>query len=372
MAEIDLDNIPTVKDTYEINDIRTPAQFKGISFSNYKKTEVRKQLIENMKKGKLEQSCYWCAELLCAGHFLDVWEIIFHYFGKHIHLGNPKIALYLEMRFTAFRSILDGGQYVNELQLRNHPQFRKLFAEIIGVLVISNKTHSFEPIRINRVEEFDLTQMSERLKANNSDYAKPVFLKGDPKELYIAINEFNYHLSKDSANTINACYWIEWVLDFDAICKKRKEPCYCEKRTGFRVETKYGRDIVWLLWDSLLHHAKLVGVVFVDKLMTALLNIFCVKYTTASAKKRRYLLYFAVSLLTQPVLTNIELIQDKQIIQNVIGRIDTIYKQIKKNEISPKTDYLFANLKREQSLESSLLKMDMVNRIDFAGNPGNK
>jgi cytochrome b involved in lipid metabolism len=368
MAELDLDNIPKVKEACEINDIRTGPQFKGISFSNYKKTEVRKQFIESIKKGKVEQSCYWCAELICAGHYLDVWENIFHYFGKHIHLGNPKIIIYLEMRYTAFRNILDAGQFVNELQLRNHPQFRKLFAEIVGTLVISNKTHSFEPIRINRVEEFDLTQMSERLKATKPDYAAAVFLKQDPKELYIAINEFNYHLSKDSANTINACYWIEWVIDFDAICKKRKEPCLCEKRNTFRIENKYGRDIVWLLWDSLLHNAAELKNAFIDKLMSSLLNIFCVKYTTASAKKRRYLLYFAVSLLTQPVPTHIELINDKKLIQNVIERIDTVYKQIKKNEVSPNTDYLFANLTKQHSLESSLMKMEMVNKMDFAAN----
>ncbi len=58
----------------DINDIRTSTQFRGFSFSNFKKIEVRKQMIENMKKGKVEPACYWCAELVCAGHYLDVWD----------------------------------------------------------------------------------------------------------------------------------------------------------------------------------------------------------------------------------------------------------------------------------------------------------
>ena len=104
-------------DNIEINDIRTAAQFKGTSFSKYKKTDVRKQLIENVKNGKLEPACYWSAELICAGHYMELWEIILHYVGKHIHLGNPKIVVYLEKRFEIYRNIISQGQYMNELQL---------------------------------------------------------------------------------------------------------------------------------------------------------------------------------------------------------------------------------------------------------------
>ena len=115
----------------EINDIREPGQFKGESFSKYKKTEVRNQLIKNIINGKIEPACYWSAELICAGHYMELWETILHYVGKHIHLGNPKIVPYLEMRFEVFRNIIRQGHHLNELQLRNNPTIRKLFAETL-------------------------------------------------------------------------------------------------------------------------------------------------------------------------------------------------------------------------------------------------
>lgn len=347
----------------EINDIREPGQFRGESFSKYKKTEVRNQLIQNMIKGKIEPACYWGAELICAGHFMDLWECILHYAGKHIHLGNPKIVPYLEMRFEVFRNIIHQGHHLNELQLRNNPIIRKLFAEVIATLTYSNRKHSFEAIKINRIEEFDMTQMTERLKADSMTYAESIFKKEDPKELYISINEFYFHLI--NRNTVNACYWVEWMVEFDIICRKRKESCLCEKRIANPVENKYQRDIIWLIWDTLFEICERLENPFISKLMNSLMTLFCIKYTTGACKKRRYLLYFAVALITEPVPTNIELIPKKELIMNVVEKIGEIYKQIKKNEHSPGTDYLFNNLEKATNFEKSIRKLEMMESMDF-------
>ena len=352
-------------DIYEINDIREPSQFKGGSFSGYKKTEVRNQLLENMIKGKIEPACYWAAELVCAGHYMELWETILHYTGKHIHLGNPKIVYYLEMRFQIFRNIIQHGHHLNELQLRNNHNIRKLFAEVIATLTYSNRKHSFEAIKINRIEEFDMTQMTERLKAPSMKYAESIFMKEDPKELYIAINEFSYNISRDRRNMLNACYWVEWVIEFDLICRKRRESCFCEKRTLINVDKKYQRDIIWLVWDALIKYATDLENQFILKLANSVLNLFCIKYTTGSCKKRRYLLYFAVALLTEPVPMDVELISKKEMIHNVVEKINEIYKQIKKNEESPRTEYLFNNLERENNFEKSIRKLEIMDSMSF-------
>lgn len=347
-----------------INDIRDPIDFRSISFSKYKKTEVRNAFIENMLKGKIEPACNWCAELICAGHYMDVWEIILHYIGKHIHLGNPKLVIYLEMRYNMFKEIMNQSNYINDLQVRNNEKIRKLFAEIVCILSLSARKHSFEPIKINREEEFDMTQMTDRLKAPNVQYAEPVFFKEDPKELYIAINEFAYNISSDKPNIMQACYWIEWIIEFDLICKKRKQICKCFRRKEIHVENKYQKDIIWIVWSAVLHYGKNRGP-YIEKLLNALLNLFCIKYTTASSKKRRYLLYFCVGLIVEPVPTNIDLITNKEILNTVISQINQVYKQIKKNEKSPGTDYLFANLNKENNYEKSLKKLEMMDAIGF-------
>jgi len=349
--------------TSEINDIRGPGNFTGTTFSNYKKTEVRTALIDSMKNKKIEPACNWCAELICSGHYSDIWEIILHYVGKHIHLGNPKLIIYLEKRYSIFRNIVNQSFVTNELQLRNNSNIRKLFAEIICMLSMSARKHSFEPIKINRVEEFDITQMPERLVAPSVKYIEPIFMKEDPKELFIAINEFAYAISKDGKEIMKACYWIEWTIDFDTICKKRKQKCKCELRSKYTVENKYRRDIIWLVWDALLHYCKLLENSFIEMVMMSLLNLFCIKYTTGACKRRRYLLYFAVGLLTDVVPTNVDILSDKATLQTVVNQIDSVYKLIKKNEIAPKTDYLFNGIK-ENNLEKSMKQLEMMSTMD--------
>jgi hypothetical protein len=351
-------------DKSEINDIRTSKALKGISFSNFKNTEVRKQFFENMKNGKLEHACYWCAELLCAGHIMDIWENIIHYACKHIHIGNPKIILYLEKRYDIFRNIMAQGQFTDELHIRNNPTIRTLFAEITCILTMSNKKNSFEQIKINKSNEYDITQMNEKLISPSVKYIEPVFGKDDPKELFIALNEFAYNISQDKRNMANACYWIEWIIEFEAICKKHKTQSRCESR-NYNVDKKFKKDNIWIIWDTLLHYAEALNNPYILQLVQSALSLFCIKYTTASCKKRRFLLYFTVSLLTEVVPTNIELISDKNIINLVVSKINIVYKQIKKNEESPNTEYLFSNLQNDNTFEQSMKKMNIVNNMDF-------
>ena len=141
-----------------------------------------------MFKGKIENSCYWTTELICAGHFMELWELILYYACKHIHLGNPMFPAYINLRFQHFKEIVSLGYVNNELAMRNNDKIRKLFNEIICVLCISMKKHSYESIKV-KTEDFNMSILSEKLKAPSVHYLDKVFQQGDPKEfLFLLMN----------------------------------------------------------------------------------------------------------------------------------------------------------------------------------------
>ena len=187
----------------EINDIREKKDFTGISFSGYKKSDVKKQLIHNINNNKIEESCYWSAELICSGHFLELWEIIIFISSKHIHLGNPKLPIYLNLRFSNFKTILQNGYNDNEIQLRNNKKIRLLFCEIICVLCLSTKKPSFENIKIEK-DAFDMVSISSKIKVQDT------FLFPRDKFTHITAFYFTIYYLKDKKQFFENSYsWLK-------------------------------------------------------------------------------------------------------------------------------------------------------------------
>ena len=350
----------------EINDIRDKSEFKGKTFSEFKKCDVKKELLKSLYHSKIEPSCYWSAELICSGHYLDLWDIIIDFYSRHIHTGNPKLIIYLDKRMNDFKEIVNSGYLNQELRLRNNMKIRKLFCEIMCILCESKKQHSYDEIKVKK-EDFDLheTHMSERFKAPNTSYAETIYQKGDPKEIFIAINELAFHLSNEGKNAVHSCYWIEWIIDFETLIKKEKEKekdkYHCERRIFAPVDHKSQMDVIWMIWDIFLNES-IKRNPLVQKIVNSALEIFSLKYTTGSIRKRKLLLYFVVGILTENGNLMEEMLKEKQKIASVMEQINNIYIQVKKNEHSPGTDYLYTNIKAS-NLEKTIAKLETMNHF---------
>ena len=359
------------RDNFLINDVRNT--FKNITFSNFQKSKARYELIKSLCDEKIENACYWSAEFICSGHYLELWDIILYFVYKYIHNGNPKLALYLNMRYNNFETIINNGYSQNILVLRNNDKIRKLFCEIICVLCYSVKKNVICEIKLDKHESFDISSMSERFKAPNVSYIEYILKDDDPKELIIPINELVYNLI--NKNIINVYYWLEWIIEYENICKKKKKKCACENRSFAPKGSSH--DIIWIIWDILLYYSdpSLTSRTYnlynnnnnnnneiKYKIIKSLLELFVIKYSNSVKKKRKYIMYFAFALLIEHNPINSAIITYPEKIEAIVSKIDNIYKDIKKNEISPKTDYLFTNLNKS-NIEKTMEKIELINNF---------
>ena len=342
-------------DPNNISDIRD--NFKNITFSGFQKSKVKKELINCIYNSKLESSCYWSVELICAGHYSDLWDIIIHYMSKYIHRSNPKLPIYLKMRLDTFLNIIDGGFKNNILELRNNIKIRNLFCECMCVLCFSKKSHSYENIKINTDEEFNLTNIESKLIAPSIEYGSIIFRDDDPKQLLIPINELAYCITKN--NSINSCYWVEWIIEYEIICKKKKINLLGNRRDF--GDSSHQKDIIWIIWELLLKYSENKYKISY-KIIKSLLELFKVKYSTSVKKRRKHIIYFAISILTEKIDYEIPITDDKEKIEIIMKKINNIYLQVKKNEMSPKTDYLFKGVEKS-NFNKTIERLELINNM---------
>ena len=310
---------------YEIHDARDASFFKKTTFSKYELGAVKKELLKSLVEGKLEPCCHWSTELVCSGHFMEFWELVFAFFGKYVHAANPKLPIYLELRLRTF--VQNAKAEEVELNLRNNLVVRKLVAEMMCVLALSQKRHGCEAVKVRR-EELDLLNLRDRFKAPGVSFAKKAFKPGDPKEVFVPLNELAYALH--AKRTVDACYWLEWLLEFESA---NKTIC-CAPRdyvAGKRANT----DLVWMFWDAALAQAAKRGAVEA-KIAQSTLALFTMHYTTAACERRRFLLYFVVSLCCDPVDTSAEMVPDKKVLEAVFPKCSLMYKDILRHSVKLK------------------------------------
>jgi hypothetical protein len=346
-----------------IDDIRDAKMLRGVTFSEFKKIDAKRELLKYIHDSKIEPACYWSAEFICAGHYHDLWDIIIEFYFKYIHLGNPKATVYLDARLDNFANLVSSGYINYELGLRNVKKVRELFGEIICVLCESKRHNTYAGASISPIE-FDLTKIGEKLTAPSPDYAKHAFQTDDPKQLYIAVNELAYNITEDAANCMRGCYWVDWVLAANSRCKKNGTKLTCERRNfSSKVKPTYQLDIVWIIWTVLLNESEtrsdLVRVIAYKTL-----NLFCLNYTPGSIARRKLMIYFVISILTETISMNEPIVHNKDKTSFIINNIDVIYKQIGRNGQSTNMEYMMGDTQRNANLGQTVNQIAALNQFE--------
>jgi hypothetical protein len=205
----------------------------------------------------------------------------------------------------------------------------------------------------------------------------------DPEEWFVAMNELAYHMSEERRSMLDACFWIEWMLEYDSYCRTHSKEWASANAGSTQINkgatrtemidglviSKYGQDMIWAIWELLLSPSRIFSP---DSLWMKLLKnahvLFCVDYTTASCSKKRFWLYFALSIRTEiPAMGSDKIIQDesRELIQRVVQKSDDVYLEIKSAEQRPVTDYLMAGVRERSHRDETIQAMEAMQSVDM-------
>ena len=321
-----------------INDLREEADFRSTTFSMFARTSVKKELMKSLVESNVEASVFWCAESVVSGMFLDTWEIVLLFMAKHVHTGNPKLPIYVEKAYSQFReTITPYATSGTLLSARNAPEIRELFTELVVVMVTSRKKPALAATKIDKKVCFDMVSMTSKTMAPTMKYE---FREDDPKEVYIALNEFAHHVSPDSNDIIMAGYWLEWTIAFTAQCRKTRQEVSCEARTIVPADYKYQKEPMGIIWEILVMEAKRRKNRLTVKIVNSLMSLFYVRYTGGAANRRKFLVYFAVELIVDVYSSKIPIMSNPDFVHRIRDSKDIPYVELKKSEQAPATGYL--------------------------------
>jgi len=274
-----------------IRDTRTVSDFQHFTFSGHSRKLAGKSLMESIALGHADYACYWSLEMLCSGLVHSLWSTFFESAAIHVHRACPNMMPWLASQYEHFSDIESHFSIGTMTEIRNREDARNLVCETATALATARKQKSIALPTIKPEHDFQPLTMKENLRATTQNASLAYRKTDDPYELAIPYNEYCFAIQ--TRDTTRALYWVAWMLKYASLKKKQtKETIQCGER--LYVEKKYGRNLLWMLWDPLQS---------TNKYIDALQKIYCLRWDPTSAKSKQPFLLAAIVYATEALDT---------------------------------------------------------------------
>ena len=310
----------TIPIDYRINDNRSMKDFSKKTLSNYLLKDVLVVFGKSLLSCKIEESCNWGIELLVSGQYDKFWDKVFTIFLKNININNPLLPLFIYKRYCKFLNYY--SKFENKLELRNNQVIRNMFCEVCVVICnsLKLKTLGFTKITPN---DFNLNYLSSKMKADKDNYISDKLKFGDPSEMKIILNEFNYCLNTKNYELCN--YWLSWALEFEKKNTKKNKMYICGLREIDNIDKKYKNDLCWFIWEIILKESFKLPTLASENIQ-ALYKLYKYDFKSTQKSKKSYYFLYAIKYFTDIYNTkNNEIITNMSIIVQACSNINYIF-----------------------------------------------
>jgi hypothetical protein len=305
-----------------LKDNRT--NFNKLTFSQHNKRFVCDELTTAIYYNKTEESLKLTAEMLASSYIKELWFTYINYYSKYIHASNIKFPIYLNNKYNDFKEI--ACSHKSDLDLRNNYDIRKLFFTITYILCNLPKDNIFECATF----KLDIPTLRKQTRATSTEFVDKYYTDDDPKDYYMLINEFTYHLEKTQDKTW-ILYWINCVVELETHFRKQNKSFVCSVRQ-LPLPVPNETNIIWLLWYIIIQvsHSKSN---LIQKSVQSLFEIFTIKYTKQTNKKQKSLIGVAALMNYHIGDVNVKLVTNMDELSTLDKHITTIFTALQKKQI---------------------------------------
>jgi len=265
---------------------------KNVTILGNAKNEQLKQFVKSLNQRNIKNSIQYAIELHISGYFDNVLAKLTNVYFNEINLAQPKAAIYL-CQFLLYYN----DKYTYSFK-KNHPltlindiRIRNFMCFFISICCLSNQRKLPKLIKIND-EDFDLKRRKKGLVSKNLNLVSKYLYKEDPKEIIIPLSEIVNLIKRpdivDREQTI--IYWLSWIYEYEK--KYHNNSLLVKHRNIPKIDNKYCRDFVWIVWEILLDNVSSEY----RKIMMALNNMFKNKFTKTAKKSKNYMIIAGIYL----------------------------------------------------------------------------
>jgi hypothetical protein len=359
-----------IPNEYIINDTRGVSDLAKHSFSGFAIKDVVSVLNKCLMQCKIESAVNWAIELLLSGQTEKLWEKIFSISLKNVNINNPKLPIFLYKRYSKFVNLklkYSGGaksqNIAGFLSLRNSQAVRNMMCEVCVIVCNSTKLKAISMPKIKE-SDFDVTYIKTRLVATDANVIKDKLKYGDPEELKIPMNEFNFCIKTRKWEL--SIYWLAWILEWERRNTKKDKYYICGFRKIEGIDDKFCTDVIWIIWEILIKEANYLNSDDASKQIYSLFKLFKFDFKPTKKMKRVPFILYAIKYFTEIYNFKNDIIPNYYQLVQACGNINIIFYDKKKHEVNKhkmvaEKQHYNANLthaktEEEQKLEKTKLK----------------
>jgi len=305
---------------YQIYDTRANKDFKGITISGYKRTDVIKTFQNSMINNKLEDAIRWGVELHCTGLNFNLWDSLEMIYIRYVHIHHPKLFFYINKRKKDFENIIRKYPNKHEIFTRNNQELRNLYSELIAMITITKKSNIFLNKSLPSIKNtsFEKIEIKKRMISTNFNNILPFINEPISNNIKLGLNEIINNLLYLNGTYQNCYFWYLWI---EKLNSKNKENNNLIKYEDYN---EYWTFIIWKIILNFENKLSRNNFIFIKKLEELYKNNF----KLSCVNKRKYHIFISLYILKNNINWNIPLYNNEHLIIQSCANVNSMYKSV--------------------------------------------